>query len=403
MREPISIGVALCLAFGGGIAQADVWPRHTVDAHAPDRGKVGADGVRLADVNGDGRPDVVTGWENGDAIRVCLHPGADDVRDAWPAVTVGRTPSAEDAVFADLDGEGVLDVVSCVEGKVQGVFVHWGPAEASRILKETAWTMEAFPTLEGRTRWMFALPLQVDGRGGIDLVLGSKNPSALVGWLQNPTEPRDTGSWKLHRAARATWIMSLRDHDVDGDGQADIIYSDRKGASSGIYWLKGTGDAQGFEAPRLLGGAGREVMFLDIADANGDGHADVICGAKAHATVTLLHPGGKGVFGEWEEVSWDFPAAPYGTAKAVKVADMDEDGRQDVVITCEQARGTKVGAFLVSDAWGERRHLDFGGLEGVKFDRIELLDLDGDGDLDVLTCEERAKLGVFWYENPARS
>ena len=38
-------------------------------------------------------------------------------------------------------------------------------------------------------------------------------------------------------------------------------------------------------------------------------------------------------------------------------------------------------------------------------DRIELLDLDGDGDLDVLTCEERQNkngLGVIWYENPAR-
>jgi hypothetical protein len=33
---------------------------------------------------------------------------------------------------------------------------------------------------------------------------------------------------------------------------------------------------------------------------------------------------------------------------------------------------------------------------------MELVDLDGDGDLDVLTCEERAGLGVIWYENPAR-
>ena len=42
------------------------------------------------------------------------------------------------------------------------------------------------------------------------------------------------------------------------------------------------------------------------------------------------------------------------------------------------------------------------GPEGVKFDRIELLDLDGDGDLDLITCEERDNLGVVWYENPAR-
>ena len=41
------------------------------------------------------------------------------------------------------------------------------------------------------------------------------------------------------------------------------------------------------------------------------------------------------------------------------------------------------------------------GPAGVKFDRIELRDLDGDGDLDLITCEERDNLGVFWYENPA--
>ena len=43
-----------------------------------------------------------------------------------------------------------------------------------------------------------------------------------------------------------------------------------------------------------------------------------------------------------------------------------------------------------------------GTIEGVKFDRIETIDLDGDGDLDVLTCEERDNLGVIWYENPLR-
>ena len=45
---------------------------------------------------------------------------------------------------------------------------------------------------------------------------------------------------------------------------------------------------------------------------------------------------------------------------------------------------------------------EISGPEGVKFDRIELLDLDQDGDQDVITCEERDNLGVIWYENPTR-
>ena len=43
--------------------------------------------------------------------------------------------------------------------------------------------------------------------------------------------------------------------------------------------------------------------------------------------------------------------------------------------------------------------------KGSKFDRIELLDIDQDGGLDLLTCEENEGpgsrgMGVIWYRNP---
>ena len=41
----------------------------------------------------------------------------------------------------------------------------------------------------------------------------------------------------------------------------------------------------------------------------------------------------------------------------------------------------------------------------MKYDNLELVDVDGDGDLDVVTSEEgegviSAGLGVLWLENP---
>lgn len=45
---------------------------------------------------------------------------------------------------------------------------------------------------------------------------------------------------------------------------------------------------------------------------------------------------------------------------------------------------------------------EISGAPGTKYDLVQLIDLDGDGDLDVLTCEEVENLGVIWYDNPAR-
>ena len=74
--------------------------RHTIDASSR-----GADGVKLGDFNGDGRPDLVTGWEEGGVVRAYAHPGPERVRLPWPQVTLGTAPNVEEAIFADLGGD----------------------------------------------------------------------------------------------------------------------------------------------------------------------------------------------------------------------------------------------------------------------------------------------------------
>jgi len=59
---------------------------------------------------------------------VYLNPGPAEAKKAWPAVTVGQVKSPEDAVFADLDGDGAVDVITCEERDNLGVIWYENPS-----------------------------------------------------------------------------------------------------------------------------------------------------------------------------------------------------------------------------------------------------------------------------------
>ena len=75
------LAACLCPALLAGLAKP--WKRHTIDSSSKAAGKLGADGVRLADVNGDGLLDITTGWEQGGAIVIYRNPGPAKARAAW--------------------------------------------------------------------------------------------------------------------------------------------------------------------------------------------------------------------------------------------------------------------------------------------------------------------------------
>ncbi|MEA3365689.1 MAG: VCBS repeat-containing protein, partial [Candidatus Hydrogenedentes bacterium] len=135
-----------------------VWNRHVIDDTSE-----GADGVRLADVNGDGLLDIATGWEEGGVVKVYLNPGPARVKTPWPNVIVGHVKSPEDAVLTDVNGDGAVDVVSACEGNEQTVYVHWAPKNAADYLDASLWRTEAFPASQNRMKWMFVAPKQTGG------------------------------------------------------------------------------------------------------------------------------------------------------------------------------------------------------------------------------------------------
>ncbi len=51
---------------------------------------------------------------------------------------------------------------------------------------------------------MFAVSMDIDGQHGPDLVVGSKGPEAVVGWLKSPADPRDLSEWQFYPLASVT-------------------------------------------------------------------------------------------------------------------------------------------------------------------------------------------------------
>jgi hypothetical protein len=192
---------------------------------------------------------------------------------------------------------------------------------------------------------------------------------------------------------------------MDSDGDLDVLFSDRKQQQSGVYWLENAGPdkALGEWQEHPVGGIGREVMFLDLADLDQDGLTDVVVATKPQEILFLRRTDRSGV--RFETHSIPFPTDS-GTAKAVSVGDINADGRLDLVISCEEARSSKQGVrwleYEQSPQTGSWKPHPVSGVDGIKYDLVPLVDLDQDGDLDVVTSEETRGLGVIWYENPLK-
>ena len=147
----------------------------------------------------------------------------------------------------------------------------------------------------------------------------------------------------------------------------------------------------------MLGGEKHEVMFLDIGNVIGDSAVDIVCATRNKEILIF----------ERANDSWKTSAIPnpmgLPNGKAVAIGDVDGDGQNDLVHTTNTGGNRNAPGVTWLKLSGQKWQAhDISGNVGVKFDLIKLADLDGDLDLDAITCEEVDNLGVFWYENPHR-
>ena len=415
--------LAISLFFYGaqyGHAPNNHWTKWSIDSDGN-----GADGVHTGDINRDGFVDVVSGWEQSGNIFLYLNPGKNRVTNtaSWPRTDIGgglEMEGIEDAAFADMDLDGYPDaVISSIEGETKTIGLHWSTGLAADDLKRWRAVVLTPSQSDG---YMKARAGQIDGAGGADIIAGTKTMDghkAGIYWFKLPEriQPEVEQQWQRFFVGEVdVKTVTLAIRNMDSDGLADIVYSGR----NGVGWFKNPGHKVLQDTPGdaqweriVISDTGSEFTFCD---PTGDGSEDlIIATSKKTAMVAKWLKRLDGTGRHWQEypIASDDqrPGKISGkkfVLKGVACGFMDGDETIDVVFT---ASGDGHGVFMMSPRTdivsGEPWELTNITLyaDNIKFDNLELVDIDRDGDLDIVTTEEgegvfSAGEGVLWLENP---
>ncbi len=199
--------------------------------------------------------------------------------------------------------------------------------------------------------------------------------------------------------------------DLDADGRLDLVVADLGSflpadhALGRVVWLRRTAD-ETFETIAIQEGLGR-VADVEPGDFDGDGDLDLIVAEFGwHSTGRILLLENRSIAGERARFDLHVIDPRPGTIH-VPVADLDGDGHLDFVALISQEHEV-VEAFL-NDGRGHfhRQTIFAAGEPAFGSSGIELVDLDRDGDLDVLYTNGdtfdsfylKPYHGIRWIEN----
>lgn len=216
------------------------------------------------DVNGDGRPDIVTCNYFGKRVGWVENPGGNATQ-PWIEHEIDLPGNMETGELVDINGDGQLDFLPNT-----GNVVVW--YELTQQKPTVVWTKHDLGS-DGAGHGVGVGDINSDGR--LDIITPK-------GWREQPATASD--AWPFHGEFElgAAGIF-IHGRDVDGDKLTDVIWG--MGHSFGLMWLKqSTGtDGQRVWTRHAIDDTFSQVHTLLFANLDGEGEPELITGKRVYA------------------------------------------------------------------------------------------------------------------------
>jgi hypothetical protein len=376
------------------------WNQHTVNTGAGLRPVFTA----VADFDADSKLDVIAAYTGQNTTNPAVIIFFQDSIDSFTAVTIGTgtdLASVSSLAVADLDEDGHLDVVAACDGQL--VYFH----SASDARTAAGWTRSIIDgsTGTGIGVWQDVVIGSIDGINGLDIVACNPNV-ARWSWFKSPVVGIITGSgwarFDIDTASKAG-AAGVAIADFDFDGRLDVISTSQDGnIDPRIAWYRNPADPTVVDDwTKFKVGNLPSASRVIVADLDSDGRSDVVA----------LNASGKQI-GWYRQPSdattaWSgFLLAQFTSATPVdlKAADVEGNGQLNVIVAASSGPLLRWFSPTSSDQtlqWTENKVRDLD-TSFTPF-RIAIGDIDADGRPDAIVpvqATSSAQDAILWLENP---